>query len=126
MIHLRNQKTAAQGVGALNGSGEEQHVESHDRATGHRRASAVVSRAVAKAAEELELERIDLTLPSQGRATMNAHVPDLQFIARALGGKVNGAEVLAPGPNHSPKDRSLSVKPDSSSPDGFAGPFLCG
>jgi hypothetical protein len=35
---------------------------------------------------------------------------DLQFLARALGGEVNGGEVLAPGPGHSANDRSLSVK----------------
>ena len=35
---------------------------------------------------------------------------NLQTIARALGGDVTGGQVLAPGPGHSPKDRSLSVK----------------
>jgi hypothetical protein len=40
-------------------------------------------------------------------------------IAVALGGEVSGREVLAPGPNHSPKDRSLAVKLDPSAPDGF-------
>jgi hypothetical protein len=34
----------------------------------------------------------------------------LQEIARALGGEVSGREVLAPGPNHSHHDRSLSVR----------------
>lgn len=43
----------------------------------------------------------------------------LAAIARALGGQVNGRQVLAPGPNHSPKDRSLSVKLSFQSPDGF-------
>jgi hypothetical protein len=43
----------------------------------------------------------------------------LQSIAKALGGKVNGDQVLAPGPGHSPEDRSLSVKIDSEAPDGF-------
>jgi len=40
-------------------------------------------------------------------------------IARALGGKVSGDHVLAPGPGHSPKDRSLSIKLDATAPDGF-------
>ena len=40
-------------------------------------------------------------------------------VALALGGEVSGGEVLAPGPNHSPKDRSLSIKLDPSAPDGF-------
>ena len=34
----------------------------------------------------------------------------LQSWARALGGEVSGDQVLCPGPGHSPKDRSLSVK----------------
>jgi hypothetical protein len=36
-----------------------------------------------------------------------------------LGGEVGGGQVLAPGPGHSAADRSLSVKLDSSAPDGF-------
>ena len=43
----------------------------------------------------------------------------LQQIARALGGEVCGHQVHAPGPGHSPKDRSLSIKLDESAPDGF-------
>jgi putative DNA primase/helicase len=39
--------------------------------------------------------------------------------ARALDGQVHGEQVLAPGPGHSTKDRSLSVKLSSDSPDGF-------
>ena len=57
---------------------------------------------------------------------------DLRTIARALGGEVAGSQVLCPGPNHGPKDRSLSVKPSSTAPDGFLahsfagdGPMLC-
>jgi len=34
----------------------------------------------------------------------------LHALARALGGEIVGDEVLAPGPGHSPRDRSLSVK----------------
>jgi putative DNA primase/helicase len=40
-------------------------------------------------------------------------------VAKALGGVVSGKRVLAPGPGHSPKDRSLSVKLDPKAPDGF-------
>src|SRR5271155_2241753 len=43
----------------------------------------------------------------------------LRAIAQMLGGVVSGAQVLAPGPGHSPKDRSLSIKICPSSPDGF-------
>lgn len=43
----------------------------------------------------------------------------LPGIARALRGKVVGNQVLAPGPNHSAKDRSLSVQLSPGSPDGF-------
>src|ERR1700720_20968 len=38
--------------------------------------------------------------------------------ARALGGNVSGHSVLAPGPGHSARDRSLSITP-SASPGGF-------
>ena len=55
-----------------------------------------------------------------------------QQIACALAGDVYGNQVLAPGPGHSPKDRSLSVKLIASAPDGllvhsFAGddPIVC-
>src|SRR5215831_16833374 len=44
---------------------------------------------------------------------------DLRSLARVLGGEVQGNEVLAPGPCHSAKDRSLSVKLDAGAPDGF-------
>ena len=44
---------------------------------------------------------------------------DLEALARALGGVVNGGQVLAPGPGHSATDRSLSIKLDSGAPDGF-------
>ncbi|WP_160168919.1 AAA family ATPase [Bradyrhizobium sp. Ai1a-2] len=36
-----------------------------------------------------------------------------------MGGEVTGNQVLAPGPNHSPKDRSLSIKIDPAAPGGF-------
>jgi hypothetical protein len=40
--------------------------------------------------------------------------------AAALGGDVSGRDtILCPGPRHSPKDRSLSVKFDPTAPDGF-------
>src|SRR5688500_5157395 len=43
----------------------------------------------------------------------------LQNWARLLGGEVSGRQILAPGPNHSAHDRSLSVRIDASAPDGF-------
>jgi putative DNA primase/helicase len=43
----------------------------------------------------------------------------LHAVARALAGVVNGRQVLAPGPGHSPGDRSLSVWIDPGSPEGF-------
>ena len=45
--------------------------------------------------------------------------PPIHQMAQALGGKVSGGQVLAPGPGHSPADRSLSVKPDPDAPEGF-------
>ena len=49
----------------------------------------------------------------------NLALPSLQSIARALGGEVSGDQVRAPGPGHTPGDRSLSIKLDPSAPDGF-------
>ena len=41
-------------------------------------------------------------------------------LAHALGGDVVGRDsVAAPGPGHSPRDRSLSIKVDPNAPDGF-------
>jgi hypothetical protein len=40
-------------------------------------------------------------------------------VAQALGGDVTGRNVLAPGPGHSRTDRSLSIKIDAASRDGF-------
>src|SRR6202021_1704020 len=42
-----------------------------------------------------------------------------QKIARLLDGDVSGSQVVAPGPGHSRKDRSLSVRLSPSAPDGF-------
>jgi putative DNA primase/helicase len=44
---------------------------------------------------------------------------DLRSIAVALGGVVAGRQVLAPGPGHSPQDRSLAVRPTPDAPDGL-------
>jgi hypothetical protein len=46
-------------------------------------------------------------------------IGDLRIIARALDGEVVGGQVLAPGPGHDRRDRSLSVKLSATSPDGF-------
>ena len=40
-------------------------------------------------------------------------------IARLLGGEACGQQVLCPGPNHSPKDRSLSIRLSARAIDGF-------
>src|SRR4051794_4457519 len=42
-----------------------------------------------------------------------------QQLAAALGGVASGDEVRAPGPGHSPNDRSLSVTLGADLPDGF-------
>jgi Toprim domain len=48
------------------------------------------------------------------------HTPDVRAAARALGGDVSGRDgVVCPGPGHSPRDRSLSVRISPYSPDGF-------
>src|SRR5262249_41397865 len=43
----------------------------------------------------------------------------LRAIARVLAGEVSGQRVLAPGPQHSPKDRSLCVSLAPTTPSGF-------
>lgn len=45
---------------------------------------------------------------------------DLAQLARALGGETCGRDtVLAPGPGHSPRDRSLAIRLSAEAPDGF-------
>jgi hypothetical protein len=44
---------------------------------------------------------------------------DLRSIARALGGEISGRQVLAPGPRHGKRDRSLSVRLSATAPAGF-------
>jgi putative DNA primase/helicase len=44
---------------------------------------------------------------------------DARTIASKLGGKVVNGRALVPGPGHSAHDRSLSIKPDASAPEGF-------
>jgi hypothetical protein len=43
----------------------------------------------------------------------------LKEAARRLNGDINGDQILCPGPGHSPKDRSLSVKITSAVKSGF-------
>jgi hypothetical protein len=43
----------------------------------------------------------------------------LKEAARRLNGEISGDQILCPGPNHSPKDRSLSVKLTSAVKSGF-------
>ena len=50
----------------------------------------------------------------------------LAHFAQALGGVVSAGQVLAPGPGHRPHDRSLSIKPSVSAPDGFVVFSHCG
>jgi putative DNA primase/helicase len=53
-------------------------------------------------------------------ASENLHAFDAKFIARVLGGDVVGRnQIAAPGPGHSRKDRSLSVRLLATAPDGF-------
>jgi hypothetical protein len=44
---------------------------------------------------------------------------DVRSLAAALGGEVEGDKVRAPGPNHSPADRSLTIWLKPGAPDGF-------
>jgi putative DNA primase/helicase len=47
------------------------------------------------------------------------HAASLQHAARALGGEESAGQILAPGPGHSHRDRSLSIKIEPMAPDGF-------
>ncbi len=44
---------------------------------------------------------------------------DLRTIAAALGGKIRGQWVYAPGPGHSSRDRSMAIRLDPNAPEGF-------
>jgi putative DNA primase/helicase len=50
---------------------------------------------------------------------------DLRILQRALGGEISGGQLLCPGPGHSPRDRSLAVRP-SPNGDGFIVHSHCG
>src|SRR5262245_20547318 len=50
---------------------------------------------------------------------MSSVLPSINKIAEILGGDVTSGEALVPGPGHSAKDRSLSIKLDDKAPDGF-------
>lgn len=43
----------------------------------------------------------------------------LQYIAQRMGGEISANQVKCPGPGHSPKDRSLSIKIEPSAPGGL-------
>lgn len=44
---------------------------------------------------------------------------NLRHVARLLGGEVSGSRILCPGPGHSRRDRSLSVRFSDTARDGF-------
>lgn len=46
-------------------------------------------------------------------------LPDIRTVAKVMGGDVVKGQALVPGPGHSQKDRSLSIKIDSGAPGGF-------
>jgi putative DNA primase/helicase len=46
-------------------------------------------------------------------------LPDIQTIARIMGGQVARRKALVPGPGHSPRDRSLSISLSATAPNGF-------
>ena len=62
---------------------------------------------------------VEATIGSRDSTTPAQFPNNLKAVARALGGEIRGNEVLAPGPRHSAKDRSLSVKLSPRAPDGF-------
>ena len=54
-----------------------------------------------------------------GGLTARTKDMDLLTLRAALGGDISGRQLLCPGPDHSLRDRSMSVKLDPSAPDGF-------
>jgi putative DNA primase/helicase len=57
---------------------------------------------------------------SRRRASIIMSAHDLRDIARRLGGEASGRNhVICPGPGHTKRDRSLSVRFDSGAPEGF-------
>src|SRR5215472_5980446 len=44
---------------------------------------------------------------------------DLQTMRRILGGRISNGQLYCPGPGHSRRDRSLSIKLSATAPDGF-------
>ena len=52
-------------------------------------------------------------------STSLGSLPDISYIARNMRGEARGNRLSVPGPGHSSKDRSLSIKVDASAPDGF-------
>jgi hypothetical protein len=51
--------------------------------------------------------------------TQDLLIVNAKALAAALGGEVSGGQIRAPGPGHSASDRSMSVRLDSSAPNGF-------
>src|SRR6516225_4022637 len=43
----------------------------------------------------------------------------LEALRKSLGGKITNGQLLCPGPGHSAKDESLSIKLDPGAPDGM-------
>jgi hypothetical protein len=60
---------------------------------------------------------MDRVMPARSHA--DTTTISLAAAAQMLGGEVSGDQVLCPGPRHSPKDRSLSVKFSADAPEGF-------
>ena len=63
-----------------------------------------------------------MTFARHTKANDRGHAVDglsLEQVARMLDGEVSGDQVSAPGPGHSPVDRSLSIKLDVNAPAGF-------
>ena len=56
---------------------------------------------------------------SQKYGARQVPAPSLQQLKTALKGEISGGQVIAPGPGHSPNDRSMAVRPVEGAPDGF-------
>jgi hypothetical protein len=69
---------------------------------------------------DARIRRGSAAMISTFRTSCGGRVMDARSLAIAFGGEVSGTDrILCPGPGHSPRDRSLSVRLDPHAPDGF-------
>jgi hypothetical protein len=89
------------------------HPDSHHGEGEHDMATAILGQleAISEFAERDTFSAADyLVLRNAAKDACSMDLLSLQQLAIVLGGEVSGDQVLAPGPGHSPKDRSMCVR----------------